>query len=149
MNASICKSIVIVYNAQTKKYEVKSTPVIQANGELVPVVSLKEIYKHGAGTPKHKDILKPLRVKLGRVDKSRLKPEQMLMALRRHIVPSLYHVLIFTKATRNSLMTLERNNRFFVEMVSLTKGHPTQRFMWKSNVGAQGSPYLVLMLSYT
>ena len=120
MNTSKCKTIIIEYNAQTKKYMVNPNPIIKINGEEVPAVSLEETYKYlgvklGAGTPKHKDILETLKIKLTRIDKSCLRPQQRLMALRRHIVPSLYHVLIFSKATKGSLLTLDRSIRHFVK----------------------------------
>ena len=120
MNAGKCKSIVIVYNAQRKKYIVDPTPVITINGDLVPSVSLEETYKYlgvklGAGTLNHKDILESLKVKIERVDKSCLKPQQRMLAMRQHIIPSLYHVLIFSKASKKSLLTFDRNIRFFVK----------------------------------
>ena len=119
MNTSKCKTILIEYNAQTKRYMVNPKPFIKINGEEVPAVSFEETYKYlgvklGAGTPRHKDILETLKLKLSRIDKSCLRPQQRLMALRRHIVPSLYHVLIFSKATKGSLLTLDRSVRHFV-----------------------------------
>ena len=119
MNTSKCKTIVIVYNAQRKKYIVDSTPVITINGDLVPSISQEKTYKYlgvklGAGNPNHKGIFESLRVKLERIDKSCLKPQQRMLELRRHIIPSLYHVLIFNKATKGSLKTLDRNIQFFV-----------------------------------
>ena len=86
MNASKCKTIIIVYIAQRKKYIIDPTPTITINGDLVPTLSLDETYKYlgvklGAGTPKHKDILELLDIKLQRVDKSCLKPQQRLLAL--------------------------------------------------------------------
>lgn len=130
MNAAKCKTIVIGYNAQRKKYLVDPTLVITINGELVPSIFQEETYKYlgvklGTGNPRQKDIFEFLRVKLERIDKSCLKPQQRMLALRRHIIPSLYHILIFSKATKGSLKTLYRNIRFFVKnMVSLTQRHP-------------------------
>ena len=65
MNTSKCKTIIIKYNAQTKRYMVNLNPVIKINGEVVPAVSLEETYKFlgvklGAGTLKHKDTLESL-----------------------------------------------------------------------------------------
>ena len=113
-------AIIIVYIAQRKKYIIDPTPTITINGDLVPTLSLDETYKYlgvklGAGTPKHKDILESLDIKLQRVDKSCLKPQQRLLALGRHIVPSLNHVLVLSKATKKSLLTLDRKVRHFVK----------------------------------
>jgi len=130
MNAAKCKTIVIGYNAQRKRYLVDPTLVITINGELVPSISQEETYKYlgvklCTGNPRQKDIFESLRVKLERINKSCLKPQQRMLALRRHIIPSLYHILIFSKATKGSLKTLDRNIRFFVKkMVSLTQRHP-------------------------
>ena len=121
MNTSKCKTIIIKYNAQTKRYMVNPNPVIKINGEVVPAVSLEETYKFlgvklGAGTLKHKDTLESLRTKLTRVDKSCLKPQQRQMALRRHIVSSLYHVLIFSKATKGCYGNASPRKRLTTEM---------------------------------
>ena len=103
--------------------------------------------KLGAGTPKHKDILESLKVKLTRVDKSCLKPQQRLLALRRHIVPSLYHVLIFSKTTKGSLLTLDRSIRHYVKKwCHVPKDIPNSMIHAEIKDGGLGIPSLSLRI---
>ena len=119
MNTGKCKTLSLRYDGKRKKMLVDDKPFLKINGELVPTIGPEETYKYlgvqlGAGEPTYAHLKQMLEKKLIRVDKSCLRPQQKLLAVRQHILPGLYHVLVFSKCGKGNLLTLDRNIRWYV-----------------------------------
>ena len=119
INTGKCKTLSLRYDGKGKKMLIDDRPFLKIDGELVPTIGPDETYKylgvqHGAGEPTYTHLKQMLEKKLIRVDKSRLRPQQKLIAVRKHILPGLYHVLVFSKCGRGNLLTLDRNIRWYV-----------------------------------
>ena len=110
-SASICLSI----DGRAKKWIVYPHPYLQVQGELIPTLTITQVYKYlGVNiSPQSTKATVPdtLKQGLSNISKAPLKPQQRLYAANCHLVPKLLHQLTLTPSSAKYLKWLDLTMR--------------------------------------
>ena len=110
-SASICLSI----DGRAKKWIVYPHPYLQVQGELIPTLTISQVYKYlGINiSPQSTKATVPNTLKQGlsNISKAPLKPQQRLNTANCHLVPKLLHQLTLTPSSAKYLKRLDLTMR--------------------------------------
>lgn len=148
INISKCASVHIRHNRKRKRWYVAKEPKIQVIGKQVKNLLIGESYRYlgckidscgSGGAPDTAG----LALKLGRIGKSFLKPQQRLEILNRNLIPALLYSLEFSDSNGGRLEIADKLIRKAARRwLHLAHDTPTAIFHSKVGDGGLGIPSL-------
>lgn len=146
-------SLRIQIDGKAKRWVVNDQKFLTIQGTAIPALSITETYKYlgtqtsasgACSTAKGKLI-----TGLDNLTRAPLKPQQRLFMLNVHLLPSLYHELVFADVTRKTLKELDRKVRASVRTwLRLPHDTATSYFHADIKCGGMGVPSLRTQIPY-
>ena len=142
-SASICLSI----DGRAKKWIVYPHPYLQVQGELIPTLTINQVYKYlGVNISPQSTkatVADTLKQGLSNISKAPLKTQQRLYTANCHLVPKLLHQLSLTPSSAKYLKWLDLTMRSAVRSwLKLPKDTSTTFFHAKAVDGGLNLPLL-------
>ena len=142
-SASICLSI----DGRVKKWIVYPHPYLQVQGELIPTLTISQVYKYlGVNISPQSTkatVADTLKQGLSNISKAPLKPQQRLYTANCHLVPKLLHQLTLTPSSAKYLKWLDLTMQSAVRSwLTLPKDTSTTFFHAKAVDGGLNLPLL-------
>ena len=108
-------SIRLDIDGKAKRWIVYPHPYLRVRGELVPTLTVSQVYKYlGVNISPQSTkatVAETLQQGLSNISKAPLKPQQRLYIASRHLVPKILHQLTLTPSTSKYLRWLDRQMR--------------------------------------